>query len=46
MEIISYMYHQNKEVNKWSIAIEKFGKFNLLVGDTGTGKTRFLNTLF
>ncbi len=30
----------------WDFSRVEFGNINLLVGDSGTGKTRFLNTLF
>lgn len=44
MEIISYRYWQiNPE---WYFSKVNLGKLNLVVGDTSTGKTRFLNTIF
>ena len=44
MQIINYQY-QGRE-DDWHFSKVRFGKVNLLVGDTGTGKTRFLNTIF
>ena len=44
MQIIEYEFLGLNEELKFSKV--KFGKVNLLVGDTGTGKTRLLNTIF
>lgn len=46
MQIISYKYDHEFDEDTYSIEETKFGKFNLLVGDTGTGKTRLLNTIY
>ncbi len=43
MRIISYEFH---EPDSFTISKTSFGRINLLVGDTGTGKTKFINTLF
>ncbi len=45
MKIISYHY-KNKEKAKWNFSKVEFGKVNLLVGNSGAGKTKFLNTIF
>lgn len=45
MKIISYQYWDSSKA-KWQFSRVELGKVNLLVGDTGTGKTRFLNTVF
>lgn len=44
MRILSYEY---AELNPggWSFDKVELGKINLVVGDTGSGKTRFLNTI-
>jgi len=43
MQIISYEFH---DPDSFTISNTTFGRINLLVGDTGTGKTKFINTLF
>jgi len=43
MRIISYEF---QEESSFEITKTTFGKINLLVGDTGTGKSKFINTLF
>lgn len=45
MKILAYEYRAVGEA-RWSFSRVEFGKINLLVGDTSTGKTRLLNTLF
>jgi len=46
MKILSYKYWQSG-FRKWEFSEVELGKkLNLLVGDSGTGKTRFLNTVF
>ena len=45
MKIISYQFGELAK-SKWTFSKVELGKLNLLVGDTGTGKTRFLNTVF
>ena len=45
MQILSYQYNGTNEAT-WKFSKVEFGKVNLLVGDTGTGKTKFLNTIF
>ena len=45
MKIIEYHYRDIEEPG-WDYSNVKFGKINLLVGDTATGKSRFLNTIF
>lgn len=45
MRIIEYHYRDIEEPG-WDYSNVKFGKINLLVGDTATGKSRFLNTIF
>lgn len=42
MKILEYSY----KGSGWDFSKVSFKKLNLLVGDSGTGKTRFLNTLF
>jgi len=44
MKIITYKYWDSG-VSNWKISKVDLGYLNLLVGDTGTGKTRFLNTI-
>jgi AAA15 family ATPase/GTPase len=46
MKIIQYRCDGRGEDDDWVFSPVEFGKVNLLVGDTATGKTRFLNTLF
>ena len=45
MRILSYEY-QDLEPTKWKFSKIDLGMLNLVVGDSGSGKTRFLNTLF
>ena len=45
MKILTYEYRDVDEA-RWRFSRVEFGKINLLVGDTSTGKTRLLNTLF
>src|SRR5262245_11168129 len=45
MKIIEYHY-QDVDEPGWDFARVKFGRINLLVGDTATGKSRILNTIF
>lgn len=45
MRINTYEY-ADLHPGGWSISRFELGKINLVVGDTGSGKTRFLNTLF
>jgi hypothetical protein len=43
MKLIDFKYD---EKNGWDYELVNFQRINLLVGDTGTGKTKFLNTIF
>ncbi len=45
MKIISYQYQDVSDTG-WIFEKVEFSKINLLVGDTATGKTRLLNTIF
>ncbi|RLC21316.1 MAG: hypothetical protein DRI57_02625 [Deltaproteobacteria bacterium] len=45
MKIISYEYKQSGET-EWKFSKVELRNMNLLVGDSGTGKTVFLNTIF
>ena len=46
MAILSYKYNEILE-GGWQFSnVELDGKLNLMVGGTGSGKTRFLNTIF
>lgn len=45
MKIISYEYSDIAPAD-WTINKMELGKINLVVGDTASGKTRFLNTIF
>lgn len=45
MKILTYRYWQTG-TQKWEISEVELQKVNLLVGDSASGKTRFLNTLF
>ncbi|MCG2820718.1 MAG: CpaF/VirB11 family protein, partial [Candidatus Atribacteria bacterium] len=45
MHILKYDYH-GPENEAWEFSTPSLRKINLIVGDTGTGKTRFLNTIF
>ncbi len=45
MKIISYEYSDINPAD-WTINKIELGKINLVVGDTASGKTRFLNTIF
>ena len=45
MRILSYEYSELAP-GGWSFDKVELGKTNLVVGDTGSGKTRFLNTIF
>jgi len=45
MKILEY-YYKDVEEPGWEFEKVNFGSINLLVGDTATGKSRFLNTIF
>jgi hypothetical protein len=45
MRILSYEY-QDLKPTRWRFSKVDLGMLNLIVGDSGSGKTRFLNTLF
>jgi len=45
MKIIEYQY-RNIDEKGWDYSKIRLGNINLLVGDTATGKSRFLNTIF
>jgi hypothetical protein len=45
MKILTYECH-SFDPDRWHFSNVAFGRINLLVGDTATGKTRFLNTIF
>ena len=45
MKLLTYKYN-DVGINGWNFSKVTFGKINLLVGTSGSGKTRFLNTLF
>lgn len=45
MRINTYEYTEPRP-DGWSISKVELGKVNLVVGDTASGKTRFLNTIF
>ena len=45
MKILKYKYW-DLDKKGWDIAEVEFSNINLLVGDSGSGKTRFLNTVF
>ena len=45
MRIITYKCKEKAELG-WHFSKVEFSRVNLLVGNTGTGKTRFLNTIF
>jgi hypothetical protein len=45
MQILSYEYRAIEQTG-WRFSKVEFKKVNLLVGDTGTGKTSLLNTIF
>jgi hypothetical protein len=45
MKILTYECH-SFDPDRWHFSKVEFGRINLLVGDTATGKTRFLNTIF
>jgi predicted ATPase len=45
MEILTYEYRGTGD-DAWHFNCLEFKKINLIVGDTGTGKTRLLNTIF
>lgn len=45
MKILSYTCHEVTP-RAWSFSRTEFGDFNLLVGTSASGKTRFLNTIF
>jgi len=45
MTILSYEYHETFQ-DGWRFSTVELGKLNLMVGGTGSGKTRFLNTIF
>ncbi len=45
MKILSYKYWQSGG-ESWEISEILLGNINLLVGDSGSGKTRLLNTIF
>lgn len=44
LKILKYHY-QDSEMPGWTFDPVEFGQINLLVGDSATGKTRFLNTI-
>ena len=45
MRILTYKYNDVDRIG-WHFSKVEFDKVNLLVGDTATGKTRLLNTIF
>lgn len=45
MRISKYRY-QDPEASGWNFSEVRFNKINLLVGNSGMGKTRLLNTIF
>ena len=45
MKITSFEYHEEKQPG-WNYAKIQFHSINLFVGETGSGKTRLLNTIF
>jgi hypothetical protein len=45
MKILTYECH-SFDPDLWHFSEVEFGRINLLVGDTATGKTRLLNTIF
>lgn len=45
MKIIRYQY-QEKDESIWEFSEVELRKLNLLVGNSGSGKSRFLNTIF
>ncbi len=45
MKLLTYKFFE-PIANSWNFSEVTLGKINLLVGNTGSGKTRFLNTLF
>jgi hypothetical protein len=45
MKMINYKYWSAGD-DKWEISNIELKKLNLMVGDSGSGKTRFLNTFF
>ncbi|TSA01011.1 MAG: ATP-binding protein [Deltaproteobacteria bacterium] len=45
LRLLSYKYKDVDE-NQWSFSKIEFGKINLLVGATSSGKSRLLNTIF
>jgi predicted ATPase len=45
MKLIKYQYNEASP-DGWHFSPIEMGKVNLIVGDTGSGKTRFLNTIF
>ena len=45
MRILTYKYNDVDQIG-WNFSKVEFTKVNLLVGDTATGKTRLLNTIF
>jgi AAA15 family ATPase/GTPase len=45
MKILEYQYRDVEELG-WNFDRLKFGRINLLVGNTATGKSRLLNTIF
>ena len=46
--IVRILSYECSSVEEYGLSFSKvkFGKLNLIVGDSGTGKTRFLNTIF
>jgi predicted ATPase len=48
MRLLEYEYRDQEEEKEggWIFTKVEFKKVNLMVGDTGTGKTRFLNSIF
>ncbi|MGR9086513.1 MAG: hypothetical protein ACU841_05485, partial [Gammaproteobacteria bacterium] len=45
MKISSFEYHDEKQPG-WNYSKILFHAINLFVGETGSGKTRLLNTIF
>lgn len=46
MQILSIQSRDYGTDSEWHYPKVELGKINLIVGDSGTGKTRFLNTIF
>ncbi len=45
MKLIDYVCHGTKD-DDWFFYVNSLKNGNLIVGNTATGKTRFLNTIF